>query len=211
MQKLLEKIEQNRHIFNKVPLGPVGKYIILKGEAAQTSRLGDLLEVELGVYLLKAFLCHCTDDRRKLENLMRPLFYGTNMKMPVIYTRRFSGQQYPQVKLRADHPSVMKYLDIENPDIFNLLVDEKNIDRVLILTVPKIEAMFMKWFTVPKNTLYAITLDFYRYYPQKQDTQNYSSYHMNYNPNNRKRFPNLLAASNTAEVNEMKKNVQDIE
>merc|ERR1712060_422890 len=64
-------------------------------------------------------------------------------------------------------------------------------------------------FTVPKNTLYAITLDFYRYYPQRQETQNYSSYHMNYNPSNRKRFPNLLAASND-EVYQMKKNIQDI-
>merc|ERR1711997_1277240 len=79
-----------------------------------------------------------------------------------------------------------------------------------------IESLFTKWITVPVNTLYAITLDFYRYFPQRKGesneiTQNYAPYHMNYNPNNRNRFPKLLSANNNDEVKQLKENLKSIE
>ena len=178
-------------VFNKPPIGPLGRYIKFKGEASNDQQLAELLEVELGRNILKSYICDCRADRIQLETIMREIWSHNRGKPPIIFTRKFSNQRYSEIAISKYSVDVsgnvglyriMDFLDFENDNVFNLIVDEKHIERILVVTTNQVETLFAERETVPKNTKYAISRDKYRYFPPSY-VQNYSSYYIPFNKN----------------------------
>ena len=64
---------------------------------------------------------------------------------------------------------LLDYLQIENPVVFNHLVDQKSIESVIVCrTQDSAKALMTRREYVPANVSYAITHDFYRFFPPRE-------------------------------------------
>ena len=116
----------------------------LKSDAASDDKLARLLEIELGFGVLISYICNCRKDREILEKIIRPIW--GNAKPPIIYTRAFLDKEYSLVELSrysADTENsklhtVMDYLQFDDPNVFNLIVDQRHIEQVSKCIISKL-------------------------------------------------------------------------
>ena len=108
--------------------------------------------------------------------------YGHQQKKPQIFTSKFLPKRH-LVKRVEGYRTVMDYLDImgtppEATAIFNHLVDQKSIETVVVCK-DQAEAKKIATFAdnVPRNMNYAITTDFFRFFPPTKNTS-YRSYYI---------------------------------
>merc|ERR550534_3448549 len=88
---LLDKaIQRHKQKFQKLPIGPVGQLVKLRGDAASDQEVARVVESELGRGQLTAYLCHSDADRRELVRIMDEIYgqAGRNNK-PRIFTSKF--------------------------------------------------------------------------------------------------------------------------
>ena len=81
-----------------------------------------------------AYLCDNDDDRRQLSKLSDDV-YGTDRQKPRIFTSKFIYTKHKvvvPVVSKKDCAVFMNLLHIENPVVFNHLVDQKSIEAVLV-------------------------------------------------------------------------------
>merc|ERR1712142_347877 len=71
-------------------------------------------------------------------------------------------------------PVLIDYLEIEDPNVFNRVVDSGSLERILFIpTTGEAEEVLSREDLVPKNTLHATVANSYQYYP----APNYRSYY----------------------------------
>jgi len=173
-------IKRNASRFQQVPIGPVGAHVKLRGEAASNPDLARLVETELSRAQITAYLCNSDEDRRQLSRLLDDV-YGTDRHKPRIFTSRFIHRPHNVVRPVVNHKDtslLMDLLHIENPVVFNHLVDQKSIESVLVCrSQDTAKALMTRRENVPANVNYAVTHDFYRFYPPRDHTS-YRSYYM---------------------------------
>ena len=58
-----EEIRRNNAKFKISPIGPIGQYVKLRGEATENTNLSQLIEIELGEASIRAYLCDNDHDR----------------------------------------------------------------------------------------------------------------------------------------------------
>ena len=142
LNKEIEDYSRGSYVFTKRPIGPIGRYIRLTPDAAGDNKLAQLLEVELGIGLLKSYICHCRKDRIQLEKIMQQVWSPGKEKPPIIYTRTFFDRKYNNNELSrfsvdTRNTNLTRVIDclevddtIEGCNVFNLVVDQKNIEQV---------------------------------------------------------------------------------
>ena len=155
---------------------------ILVAEASSNPQLAQLLETEIGANQIKAYLCDSDQDRSVLWDIFNKV-YGHQQKKPQIFTSTFLHKRHLVKKVEGGHKTVMDFLDIigstaEATVIFNHLVDQKSIETVVVCK-NQVEAKKIATFAnnVPRNMNYAITHDFFRFFPPTKNTS-YRSYYM---------------------------------
>jgi len=173
-------IKRNAARFQHVPIGPVGSHVKLRGDAASNPDLARLVETELSRAQITSYLCNSDEDRRQLSRLLDDV-YGTDRHKPRIFTSKFIYRPHNVVRPVVSHKDTSLLLDllhIENPVVFNHLVDQKSIESVLVCrSQDTAKALMTRRENVPANVNYAVTHDFYRFYPPRDHTS-YRSYYM---------------------------------
>ena len=139
LEKELDDYTRDSNVFTRRPIGPIGRYIKLNGQAVYDDKLAELLEIELGTGLLKSYICNCQKDRVALEKLAKQIWgHNTRQKLPIMYTRTFTDKKYSENDLSkysvnvkgTDLDRVIDFLLFDEPNVFNLVVDERNIEQV---------------------------------------------------------------------------------
>ena len=160
-------------------MGPVGKYIQLKGEIGQGEEIKKLIETEIGANNLKSYLCDNDKDRKILWNILQRV-YG-NQKKPQIFTSKFLNKRHKVDRVEGGHNTMMDYIEISGtPEqqtvVFNYLVDQKGIEAIVIKKNQTEASKLCSYIqNVPRNMNYCITEDFYRFFPPTRNTS-YRSY-----------------------------------
>ena len=128
-------MRDSSNFFTKRPIGPVGRFIRASEEALNDEKLLDVIEIELGSAFLKSYICNCRKDRQKLENIMAKIW--KKGKPPIIYTRKLSDIKYSEDSLEKYSISrslnlsrLIDYLHFEEPNVYNLVIDQKHVERV---------------------------------------------------------------------------------
>ena len=142
LNKEIEDYSSGSNVFTIRPIGPIGRYIRLTPDAAGDEKLTQLLEIELGIGLLKSFICNCRKDRIQLEKIIQQVWRSGIEKPPTIFTRSFSGLKYTHDELSrysidVKNSNLTRVLDclevddtLEGCNVFNLIIDQKHIEQV---------------------------------------------------------------------------------
>ena len=150
------------------------------------------------MFQLTAYLCHSDADRRELVKIMDEIYGQVALKIlptssliltsqagrnnkPRIFTSKFLDRRHNVSKphsLPAQTACLMDYLQIDETQVFNHLVDQKSIESVLVCRTQAVaKSLMTRKQNVPQNASYAITLDFYKFNPPKGNSS-YRSYYM---------------------------------
>ena len=140
LAKQVEEHWKKGGYFEKKPVGPVGRHVKLVGRAAEPgSELPDLLQAEMGVRSLAAFLVDNDRDRKQLEKLSRGIF--TRSRPPMVSIMRLGGRRNDisrgKVATSPDSPGMLDYLSFSNEDAFNFVVEECRVEKTLVVTQEK--------------------------------------------------------------------------
>ena len=144
--ELLRKIENavRRGRFHKPPKGPIGACIKLREESwavpVETCLKG----------LAFSFCCNDTHDASVLRELMKEL-YEKN-RMPQVVVSRYQDTYYDisRNKPQCRYPTVIDVLQIDDPVIFNCIVDQTGAECVLLIKNPE-EARDVMFNRTPAN------------------------------------------------------------
>ena len=175
-------VQRNIQRFQRPPIGPVGLHVKLRGEASSSPELARVEEMELNRPQVMAYLCHSDEARHQLAKILDKMYgqQGRNSK-PKIFTSKFLDRRHvvhrPRVVPSGSH-LLIDLLQIDEPNVYNHLVDQKSIESILVCTTQSQAKQLMTHKeTVPDNVSYAITQDFYRFHPPK-GSSTYRSYFM---------------------------------
>lgn len=122
MQELVQAIETNKRMFQKLPVGPLGRHIELTAP-----EWSPLLESYLS-YVLEAFIVESQADNDLLTKLMKQ--YQVNS---VIYNRKDETYSFASRKADSKYTAIVDVLKIQDRRIVNLLVDERNIHSTVLI------------------------------------------------------------------------------
>lgn len=180
IQNLVDHIDREERRFKVKPIGPIGRHVKLVENAAKDKDLADLIKSELNKKFLEHFLVDNVADSKQLELLFEKHFCGK--KPPIIVRMKFTQKRFDvsmgRVAATDDYCTVLDYLEIDNEDVFNYVVERGSVESTLVMTDAKAQELFSVANLVPRNARKAITKEFYRYSPQT-DTANYSSFYIN--------------------------------
>jgi len=169
MPKIVAEISKNRNKFQYPPIGPLGAHINVKEGTPET--IARAIEGELAG-LVFSFIVGCSQDQRELFGLLNKI----GCRKPPIFTCPFTENRHDIRSKRVNtdmFPVLIDYLDIEDPNVFNRVVDSGSLERILYIpTTGEAEEVLSKAHLVPKNTLHATVANSYQYYP----APNYRSY-----------------------------------
>jgi len=170
MPQVVAEIRKNKK-FRFPPIGPLGAHINVKESTSE--QIARAIEGELGG-LMTSFLVGNSQDQKELFNLFSRV--GLQHK-PVIFTCAFTENRH-NIQMNRVHsdkfPVLIDYLDIEDTNVFNRVVDSAQLERILYIpTTGEAEAVLSRPDLVPKNTVHATVAGSYQYYP----APNYRSYY----------------------------------
>jgi len=170
MPKVVAEISKHRK-FRSPPIGPLGAHINVKEGTPEN--IARAIEGELGG-LMNAFLVSCSQDQKELFGLFSKL--GLSHKPPILtcpYTDTRHDIQTNRVNTDT-FPVLIDYLDIEDTNVFNRVVDSGSLERILFIpTTEEAEAVLSKPELVPRNMVHATVANSYQYFP----APNYRSYY----------------------------------
>jgi len=171
-------IKRKLNMFKKPPIGPVGAYVKLKGEAASNPDVGRLVETELSRAQLTAYLTNDDADRRALMRILNEVYSQDARNKPRIFTSKFFCSEHRVRRPHCQHPVLMDFISIDSPIVFNHLVDQKSIESILVCRTQDIaKSLMTRQENVPENVNYTITHDYYRFFPARANSS-YRSYYM---------------------------------
>lgn len=170
MPRLVEEIKKSKK-FKKQPIGPLGAHINIIENTDQ--ELARAVEHEVSG-LLTSFLCDNSNDQRELFNLFGRL--GVKSK-PIVFTCPFTPRRHDIARdsvYSDQYPTLINCLDIQDPNVFNRVVDSCSLERILYIpTTSEAQTLLDGRVTPPANLNYATVANSYQYYP----APDYKSYH----------------------------------
>ena len=159
--------------------------------------VGELIESEIG-QLLRAFLVDNFNDKKVLDSITRRVGIDIN-----IITSKYANRLYDvsQGACETDnYPSIFNLLQIKNPNVANCLIDQKKIERIILMPRDRdAQELLKSTKSAPRNCLYALTGDMNQFYP----APSYRSYAIN-----KKGGRNVLKSSVSEHLEKLK---QDLE
>ena len=182
MLEFTNLIKQNASKFSQPPIGPIGTYIKLKSNVGeQNQQLSKLLQVQLGIGLLRGFIVGNRNDQNLLKNLTNEV--SRRMSRPfhiTITTWKTIGRRFDITEKRVNKGTgfsvLIDYFDFKHDEVFNVICDKVKAEKIIITTDQMAQTMFASRETVPKNTFLAITETFNRYTPPTHG--NYSTFYI---------------------------------
>ena len=182
MLEFTNLIKQNASKFSQPPIGPIGTYIKLKSNVGeQNQQLSKLLQVQLGIGLLRGFIVSNRNDQNLLKNLTNEV--SRRMSRPfnvTITTWKTIGRRFDITEKRVNKGTgfsvLIDYFDFKHDEVFNVICDKVKAEKIIITTDQMAQTMFASRETVPKNTFLAITETFNRYTPPTHG--NYSTFYI---------------------------------
>ncbi|XP_071484690.1 structural maintenance of chromosomes protein 6-like [Diadema antillarum] len=139
--------------FNQKPLGPIGTFLTLKND-----RWALGVEACLKT-LLFSFCCHDQHDARILKRIMGRVV-PPDKSQPAIITARFESRPYDIQAAAVQTDAFPAFLDIvavNNPVIFNTLVDQRRVENILLIERSQDARQFLRH-TPPPNCREAFTM-----------------------------------------------------
>jgi len=201
-------IKKNEKKFHRIPLGPLGTFIKLQGDPVTDQNLALLVENELGRSQLSSYLTTDDHDRRILTNIVNNLFDGREARnKPMIYTSRFLDKKHPieRFKVRSGFPILFDYLNIEDPNVFNHIVDQRKIEQIIVCkTQDEAKNLMTYKQNVPMNCAYTITHDWNRFLPASNNGS-YRSYYIE-----QPRGSNLLKSTMSSQIEDKKVELNEL-
>ena len=171
MPRIVADIHKNKRSFHKLPIGPLGMEIQLKPNVSKKKAV--LIEHEVGT-LFSAFIVDNFDDRKVLAEIAKKHWRGRDSINIIV--NKFTDQVHDVSHGRcqsSQFSTIMDLLEITNPMVQNVLIDHKKIERVLLMERDsEAQDILSSTRKVPKNCVYAYTLDMNQFYP----APNYRSY-----------------------------------
>ncbi len=126
--QLLGRIYSRQADFQEAPIGPLSEYV----EVLDEHWVGTV-EFCVGTYTLQSFIVHNARDASLLQKLLpdnpRPNIYVSNLRRA---RYRISEKHMPQVD-RSRYRTMLDILKIRNDAVFNVLVDERSVDRIVLV------------------------------------------------------------------------------
>ncbi|XP_022097064.1 structural maintenance of chromosomes protein 6-like [Acanthaster planci] len=155
MPNLLNEINKasQRCMFHQKPKGPIGNLLKLKDP-----RWAIGIEACLKQLLYK-FCCHNYHDMNILNQLIAR-FVPDKKRRPGIIVSAFQGQRYDisQGAVRCEeYPSLLDMIDIEDPTIYNCLIDQRGVEGILLVESSQ-DARNLLRLQTPHNCREAFTL-----------------------------------------------------
>ncbi|XP_058791643.1 structural maintenance of chromosomes protein 6 [Phymastichus coffea] len=154
--RLVRRIEEEhqRGRFRKKPVGPLGAYISIKDPSWIPA-----IESFLGIGMLRTFCVDNLHDRTLLNKIMSEIF--TNEHSPSIIISKFFDDRHDVECNCTRSPQYDNMLDmmiISDNTVANTLIDQREIERVLLIPTSKEACDVMSDFRkVPQNCRRAIT------------------------------------------------------
>ncbi|XP_071837915.1 structural maintenance of chromosomes protein 6-like isoform X2 [Apostichopus japonicus] len=150
---LVAEIKKQRN-FHRVPKGPVGMYLKVK-------QIKWALGVECILKgLMFNFCCHDHHDATILKKLMAQVA-PKGARMPGIIISTFEERKHDinsGMIHGSNHPSFLDLVEVDDPVIFNCLIDQRAVERILLVE-SKEEARNYLRFSPPQNCREAFTLE----------------------------------------------------
>jgi len=170
MPRLVSDISKSRK-FTKKPIGPLGVHIKIKENVSKD--IAKAVENEVAG-LLNSFLCDNSADQRELFNLFNSMRLPHK---PAIFTCPYTAHKHDVSRdcVRSDrYTTLLDCLDIEDPNVFNRVVDSANLERIIFIpTAEEAQQCLGDVSLVPPNLLYANVGNTHQYYP----APNYRAYY----------------------------------
>eukprot|EP00117_Sycon_ciliatum_P012997 scpid28026/ scgid13842/ Structural maintenance of chromosomes protein 6 len=135
--------------FRKKPIGPLGLHLNLHDEKWALA-----VEACVSRGILSGFLVDNGEDKRVVQQLIRD---ARMERPPTIIITRFLDSRHDVTRNKAhtNHPTVMDVLDIDNPVVFNALVDQRNVESHVLVHDAQ-EARTFIWSRPPPQRCYSV-------------------------------------------------------
>ncbi|MCP9262141.1 hypothetical protein DINM_005433 [Dirofilaria immitis] len=146
--QIVSLIKQNAAKFSKEPIGPIGAYIRLKDDSWA-------LAVERCLrYLLSVWLCDNVQDRNILDSILQK----HNIRAMGYIISKFSKNRYDITLFEppSEYLTVAKMITITDNNIFNVLVDQTQMESILLITSDSLARRLMAH-SPPKNVYKGFT------------------------------------------------------
>jgi chromosome segregation ATPase len=131
-KSLVESIRSEKFI-HKVK-GPIGLFLKIDPRYSEYAKA---IETAIGQNILKSFLVECIEDQRKMSKLLKAYNLDFTVKVTCIDEPKAKKHDYtPETKFLT----VMNALVVDDIDIFNMLLDQYNLDRLALF--PSEEQMY---------------------------------------------------------------------
>uniref|UniRef100_A0A1I7T228 AAA_23 domain-containing protein n=1 Tax=Caenorhabditis tropicalis TaxID=1561998 RepID=A0A1I7T228_9PELO len=165
MAEIVAQIDKERSNFQKMPKGPVGKFVTL------TDPKWALAVEECIGMLASSFLCASQQDAAVLRNIFRRLKLHPS-DQPEIIVCRFTGKCYPNLREpESEFQSFYRALEISDPDVNNVIIDRTNCEKVLLFEENEVAMSIMGSDNPPRYVKRAYTLDGSQAYPNGERSQ----------------------------------------
>ncbi len=126
---LVRRIEENRARFHECPVGPIGQYVKVLDQSWAPA-----VESCIGVQTLQSFIVHTANDARVLRRLLPENVSPTIIVSNLRRARYNIREEYkPQVR-HLGHCTMLDMLNIRNDAVFNVLVDESSVERIVLVS-----------------------------------------------------------------------------
>ena len=103
-------------------------------------------------------------DRQNLS-LIFSRFYGEDETKPTIYVSKFFAEKH-KVNRAQVKTCLMDLLEVDNPVVFNFLVDQRSIESVAVCgSQDEAKKITTRQSNVPANMSMAVSEDFYSFFP----------------------------------------------
>ena len=174
-----EEIRRREGEFSRPHIGPLGRHIVLAGEAARCPALARLVEEVVGGRRLGDYLVTCDSDRRLLAAILGTVYpqarpgittstcLDTRHAVPRLEGREGAVplteliQVCRLVSSGSGSGATLGFLQVADPNVFNHLVDRQAVEAVVVCTTQALAKEVVAEGGV-RGVTCAVTRDWYR-------------------------------------------------
>jgi len=158
---IIQLLEQKARMFKKKPIGPIGLFVKVRDNKWTNAVEYNLRNV------LRGYICDNAEDRKKLEQLISEM----KIPMPNISVVRYSEQKVDTRRYEPDPKflTVCRMLKIDNPTVFNFLIDKANMENTLLIENDNEARKLMNSNHPPENVKVTVTLTCSDVHPKTAD------------------------------------------
>lgn len=175
MPTLMDLIQRSKARFSQMPVGPLGSLINFRPGVSDEIKI--IIENEIRP-MFSAFVVNSFKDKKILQELMK----SAKVQGQVI-TTKFMNVKYDLSEGSCEHEThknLLSFLNISNPIAFNVIVDQRRLEQILLFEHDSEAQQLLKVTkTVPKNCFCGLTMTKNQYYPAPSYRTYVSSGHRN--------------------------------